>query len=285
MARNEFRFLEPLRVRWAEIDAQNIVFNAHYLMYVDTAIAGYWRALALPYAASMQALGGDLYVKKASLEYHRSARYDDRLEIGIRCGRIGNASMLFHAEVLRGTELLVSGELVYVFADPLTQTSKPVPSQLREIIEGFEAGRPVLEVTVGSWQQLGDQARVLRAEVFVSEQGIPAELEWDDADNDAVHAVARNRLGHSLATGRLTRHAPGVGRIGRMAVARSMRGSGIGRTVLEALIAAARERGDTEVVLHAQMGAATFYSRAGFTARGEPFDEAGIAHLTMARAI
>ena len=61
------RFTHRLRVRWVEVDMQKIVFNAHYLMYLDTAISDYWRALAMPYAAAMADLGGDLYVKKATL--------------------------------------------------------------------------------------------------------------------------------------------------------------------------------------------------------------------------
>ena len=77
MQRSDFRFLERLRVRWAEIDAQQIVFNGHYLMYFDTAIAGYWRALAMPYHETMEALAGDMFVRKATLEYFGSAVYDD----------------------------------------------------------------------------------------------------------------------------------------------------------------------------------------------------------------
>ena len=88
MNRADFRFTERLRVRWAEIDAQQIVFNGHYLAYFDTAVGGYWRALALPYADTMKALGGDLFVRKATLEYLGSARYDDQLEIGVRCLRV-----------------------------------------------------------------------------------------------------------------------------------------------------------------------------------------------------
>src|SRR6476620_11110148 len=93
MQRSDFRFFERLRVRWAEIDAQQIVFNGHYLMYFDTAVAAYWRALAMPYAQTMERLGGDLYVRKATLEYLASARYDDVLEIGMRCARIGTSSI------------------------------------------------------------------------------------------------------------------------------------------------------------------------------------------------
>jgi YbgC/YbaW family acyl-CoA thioester hydrolase len=137
MKRNEFRFLERLRVRWAEIDAQKIVFNGHYLMYFDTAVAGYWRALALPYAQSMEQLGGDLYVRKATLEYEASAVYDDVIDVGIRSARVGTSSILFSAAVFRREQLLVGGELVYVFADPATQRSQPVPAALREVLQSF----------------------------------------------------------------------------------------------------------------------------------------------------
>ena len=65
MKRDEFRFFHPLRVRWAEVDMQKIVFNAHYLMYFDTAVADYWRALAMPYEEAMHLLQGDLYATQA----------------------------------------------------------------------------------------------------------------------------------------------------------------------------------------------------------------------------
>jgi YbgC/YbaW family acyl-CoA thioester hydrolase len=285
MKRNEFRFLERLRVRWAEIDAQKIVFNGHYLMYFDTAIAGYWRALALPYAQTMEYLGGDLFVRKATLEYEGSARYDDVLDVGIRCARIGNSSMLFSAAAFRQDELLVSGELVYVFADTPSQASKSVPQELRDVLQAFEAGKAMVEVRVGSWQELGGDARAIRTAVFVQEQKIPADMEWDEADGDCIHAVAFNRFGVPLATGRLLQHVPGVAKIGRMAVVQTMRGSHVGRSVLDALMKAARERGDHEALLHAQLSAAPFYARAGFSERGVPFDEAGIAHIEMVRAL
>ncbi len=285
MKRGEYRFFDHLRVRWAEIDAQKIVFNAHYLMYFDTAVASYWRALALPYAETMESLGGDLYVRKATVEYHGSARYDDRLDIGMRCARIGNSSIQFLGGVFRGDDLLVEGELIYVFADPRTQTSRPVPPALRDMLQGFEAGQPMVEVRVGDWAALGAHASAIRTEVFVNEQRIPAEMEWDAADADGVHAVAYNRLGLPLATGRLLQHVPGVAKIGRMAVSQAVRGSGVGREVLQALMAAAQGRGDREVLLHAQQSAAPFYARAGFTARGETFEEAGIPHVEMVRAL
>jgi YbgC/YbaW family acyl-CoA thioester hydrolase len=285
MRRSDFRFHERLRVRWAEIDSQRIVFNAHYLTYIDTAVAGYWRALALPYAATMEELGGDLFVRKATLEYEASARYDDVLDVGIHCARIGNSSLLFAATVFRQDEPLVVGELVYVFADADGQAARPVPPALRAVLEGFEAGQPMLDVRVGSWRELEATARPIRAEVFIGEQQIPADMEWDDADVDAVHAVAFNRLGRALGTGRMLEHVPGVAKIGRMAVAASSRHGGVGRAVLDSLLAAARARGDREAVLHAQLGAAPFYERAGFARRGPEFDEAGIAHVEMLRVL
>jgi len=284
MKRSDFRFRERLRVRWVEIDAQKIVFNGHYLMYADTAVAGYWRALALPYASTMEQLGGDLYVRKATVEYHGSARLDELIDVGMRCASIGNSSMVFEAGIFRAEELLVSVALVYVFADPATQTSKPVPPALREVLQDFEAGRPMVEVHVGAWREWGDAARAIRSAVFVQEQRIPAELEWDDADASCVHALAVNRFGVPLATGRLQAHAPGVAKVGRMAVASVLRGSGIGRQVLDALIEVSRARGDREVMLHAQLSAAPFYARAGFAPRGPVFEEAGIPHVEMVRA-
>ena len=279
--RQHFRFFHRLRVRWVEVDMQKIVFNAHYLMYFDTAMADYWRALALPYDASMQVLGGDIYVKKASIEFHASAHADDQLDVALKCSRIGTSSLVFTGAIFRGDEHLISGELIYVFADPATQTSKPVPAALRAIMEGYEAMEPMVRVELGTWSALEQQARQVRTEVFLEEQKIPVEMEWDEQDASAIHAVARNRLGLPVGTGRLLQHAPGVGRIGRMAVNRVLRGSNVGRDLLRALMTAASQRGDHEVVLHAQRTAEGFYARLGFAPRGEPFEEAGIVHIEM----
>ena len=285
MQRQNFRCMHRLRVRWAEVDMQKIVFNAHYLMYIDTAMSEYWRALALPYEASMHILGGEMYVKKATVEYHASAKLDDTLDVGLRCARIGNSSCLFEAAIFCGDRLLVTGELVYVFADPATQTSTPVPAALRARLEGYEAGAEMVEVRTGDWNTLGRDAARLRTAVFVREQGIPADVEADALDASARHAVLYNRLGQPVATGRLLQQAPGVSRIGRMAVDRSVRGAQWGRVLLAALVEAARARGDTQVQLHAQCSAQGFYERAGFTVAGAPYEEAGLAHVLMTQAL
>ncbi|MRD49771.1 YbgC/FadM family acyl-CoA thioesterase [Caenimonas koreensis] len=285
MKRQDFRFFHRLRVRWAEVDMQKIVFNAHYLMYVDTAVADYWRALAMPYEEAMHLLDGDIYARKATVEFNASARMDERLDVGVKCTRIGTSSMNFTGAIFRDNDLLVTVELVYVFADPATQTSRPVPQALRELLLGFEAGEDMLNVVTGDWARLGADAQRIRSDVFIEEQRIPAELEWDEDDKTALHVVIYNRLGQTLATGRLLQHAPGVAKIGRVAVHRVLRGSRVGARVMATLMEAARARGDHEVILNAQRSAEPFYLGLGFAPRGDAFDEAGIAHIEMVRPL
>ncbi|MBI1394657.1 MAG: YbgC/FadM family acyl-CoA thioesterase [Betaproteobacteria bacterium] len=142
MARSEFRFFHPLRVRWAEVDRQGIVFNAHYLLYCDVGITEYWRRIGLPYPEGLIEHGSDLYVVKATLEYHRSALYDDEIDVGVRVARIGRSSLVFGVEMHRGDDHLVSGEIVYVNADPETRRSSAVPAFLRDAVRAFEGRDP-----------------------------------------------------------------------------------------------------------------------------------------------
>ncbi|MEY2804303.1 MAG: hypothetical protein RL657_1639 [Pseudomonadota bacterium] len=138
-----------------------------------------------------------------------------------------------------------------------------------------------MKLVTGTWNELQASAAALRTAVFVREQGVPQELEWDAEDHSALHAVVLDEAGQALATGRLLQHAPGVARIGRMAVAREWRGRGLGRQVLQALMQAARDRGDLRVMLHAQTSARGFYEQAGFQPEGALFAEAGIEHIEM----
>ncbi len=262
---------------------QKIVFNAHYLMYFDTAIADYWRELALPYDVTMQSQGGDLYVKKAVVEYHASARIDDQLDVALRCSRIGSSSVVFDGAIFRGEQNLVSGELIYVFADPSTQTSKPLPNALREIMLAYEAGEAMVQIDLGDWLSLGRDVVALRTEVFLDELGLSGQSQEDAGDPQAIHAMVRNRLGLPVATGCLLQRTPGVGQIGRIAVTRVLRGSRLGRQMLGTLLEAAAKRGDREVTLLSPLANQGFYAKLGFVARGEPFDEAGVAHTEMAR--
>lgn len=285
MNRSDFRFFDRLRVRWSEVDMQKIVFNGHYLMYFDTAMTAYWRATAMPYHDTMAQLQGDLFVRKATLEYLGSARYDEQCDVGLRCARIGTSSMGFIAALFRGEQLLVHGELIYVFADPVSQSSRPVPPPLRGVLEGYERGESMIDLRVGSWAAVGAQAQALRRAVFVEEQQIPAQLDEDGADADAVHALVLNRFGQGVATGRLSSIGAARSKIGRMAVHAALRGSGVGRAMLNGLVEAARARGDREVMLHAQASAVPFYLRNGFSPVGPAFEEAGIAHQEMHRVL
>ncbi|MEG0921434.1 MAG: YbgC/FadM family acyl-CoA thioesterase [Comamonas sp.] len=278
-----FRCRNRQRVRWSEVDLQKVVFNAHYLSYVDIGISEYWRQLAMPYEEGTQRLGGELFLKATQIEYHASARLDDVIDIGVRCVKLGNTSVQFEAGIFCADKLLVSASMVYVFANAQQQPTI-IPDAYRSMVQRFEAGESVVEVKTGSWNQLGQEAMRLRMQVFVREQGIPAELEADAYDVTSLHAVVINGVGMCVATGRmLPGSEPDVMRIGRMAVARPLRGTSLGRQVLDALVDTARSSGKRRVELHAQRTAENFYRRAGFVVLGEPYEEAGIAHITMVK--
>ncbi len=280
--RDDFRFFDRLRVRWAEVDMQKIVFNGHYLMYFDTAVAAYWRALALPYHETMHALQGDLYVRKATLEYEGSARYDDACDVGLRCARIGNSSMLFKAALFRGEQRLVHGELVYVFADPATQTSRPVPPSLRAALDRFEAGGSMLDVETAAWRGLATETAALRQAVWADELGQPEAAAIDADDATATHALARNRMGLAVGCGRLASDDGRIGQVSRMSVLQAVRGGGVGRALLSALVAQARQQGLHMLRLQAQRSAVGFYARAGFAvAHAEPLLLGGVPHVPM----
>jgi predicted GNAT family N-acyltransferase len=132
---------------------------------------------------------------------------------------------------------------------------------------------------IATWKDLGAGARAVRQAVFVEEQKVPAHLEWDDHDDDCVQLLATDADGNAIGTGRLLAD----GAIGRIAILAPHRGQGLGRAIMEALIAEARRRGLTEVYLTAQTQAMAFYEKLGFTLAGGEFLEAGIPHITMKR--
>jgi acyl-CoA thioester hydrolase len=142
MAREDFAFFHPLRVRWAEVDMQGIVFNGHYLTYFDVAFTEYWRATGLPNVLLQAQAGQELFARKAVIEYHGPARFDDILDIGVRCAGFGRSSIRFLLEIHRGEDYLVSGELVYVYADTAVRKGVPVPNDWRTAITRFEKCPP-----------------------------------------------------------------------------------------------------------------------------------------------
>ncbi|HET9699953.1 MAG TPA: GNAT family N-acetyltransferase [Burkholderiales bacterium] len=132
-----------------------------------------------------------------------------------------------------------------------------------------------------TWSEAEPRLREVRAAVFMAEQGVPAELEWDGLDPMCVHFLALCAKGEAVGTARLTSD----GHVGRMAVRAPWRGRGVGRSLMEAVLAAARRRGMRCVVLNAQVHAQGFYLRFGFTPEGGEFLDAGIPHLRMTRRL
>ena len=156
----------------------------------------------------------------------------------------------------------------------------------RDIVELFDRVPPYTRVDIveygieeGNWNTLGAAAGPLREAVFVREQGVPKEMEYDEFDAASLHVLARGPDGEAIGTGRLLPD----GHVGRMAVLPAWRGQGVGAALLCRLMEVAGRRGLPRLVLHAQTAAADFYARFAFVREGAPFMEAGIPHVLMAR--
>ncbi|WP_030380310.1 MULTISPECIES: GNAT family N-acetyltransferase [unclassified Streptomyces] len=151
------------------------------------------------------------------------------------------------------------------------------------------------EVRVAEGSADREACFAVRKEVFVVEQGVPQDIEYDAHDADAVHVLAVRRAdGVPLGTGRLLSGEaaaaknggePSVGSLGRLAVTKEARGLGVGAALVRAIEDAARERGLTAVDLHAQTHALGFYRRLGYEAYGPEFPDAGIPHRAMRRPV
>lgn len=127
------------------------------------------------------------------------------------------------------------------------------------------------------WQEAKHELKRVREAVFIVEQNVPAELEWDGLDPNARHVLAQSRGGVAMGTARLLPD----GQIGRLAVLKEWRGLGVGNALLEALLQMARTRGFSEVFLNSQTRAVAFYSRRGFKVASGEFMDAGIPHVKM----
>jgi acyl-CoA thioester hydrolase len=144
MARQDFAFSHTLRVRWAEVDMQGIVFNGHYLTYFDVAFTEYWRAVGLPNIFLQAEEGREMFARKATIEYHRPAHFDDMIDIGVRCAILGRSSVRFVLEIYRGDDYLISGELLYVYADTMARKGVPLPDDWRVTMSRFEKVAPAV---------------------------------------------------------------------------------------------------------------------------------------------
>src|SRR3954465_4894632 len=136
MSREKFWFYFPFRVRYSEIDAQGVVFNAHYLTYFDTSITEYFRALGYDQYADSRKTGIDFHVVKSLIEYKAPVLFDWELDVGARGARIGNTSISFELAIFRkgGQDALVTGEIVWVYTDQKSHRPVPIPASIRDFI-------------------------------------------------------------------------------------------------------------------------------------------------------
>ena len=130
---------------------------------------------------------------------------------------------------------------------------------------------------IASWRDDGPGLRAVREAVFIGEQHVPSELEWDEFDAHCIHMLATDAAGNAIGTSRLLTD----GTIGRMAVLKAWRGRGVGTALLLRLLEEARSQHLQRIVLHAQTHASGFYRKLGFEMVGEEFIEAGIPHVRM----
>jgi predicted GNAT family N-acyltransferase len=136
-------------------------------------------------------------------------------------------------------------------------------------------------VREASWSRDREALAAIRKKVFIEEQRVPAEMEWDGFDEGAMHALALDREEKPVGCGRLLPN----GSIGRMAVLKDWRRRGVGSALLNALTSKARALELDRVYLHAQTYVKEFYQRHGFTRIGDEFVEAGIPHVTMIKRL
>jgi acyl-CoA thioester hydrolase len=148
MAREDYNCAHRLRVRWAEVDMQKVVFNGHYLTYIDTAFADYFRAIGLAYPGGyVDKYSNDIFLRKATVDYLGSAHYDDELAVHCRVAKLGRSSMTFLFEIWRerpdpSSAPLIAAELVYVNADPKTMKAARLPDDVRTRVCSYERTAP-----------------------------------------------------------------------------------------------------------------------------------------------
>jgi acyl-CoA thioester hydrolase len=143
MARTDFQFAWPFRVRYSEVDGQMIVFNAHYLTYFDTAITEYFRALPYDYRGQVTRTGEDFHTVRTLVEYQQPILFDEDIEVCVRTSRLGRSSITFLLEIHpQGREdLRATGEVVWVNTDQATHKSAAVPVELSDKISSLEGDR------------------------------------------------------------------------------------------------------------------------------------------------
>ena len=140
MAKSDFKFAWPFRVRYSEVDGQRIVFNAHYLTYYDTAITEYFRALPYDYMSQVERTGEDYHTVRTLVEYQQPIEFDEDIEVLVRTSRLGRASLTFLLEIHpKGAEdIRATGEGVWVNTDQGTHKSAALPQELVDKLLSLE---------------------------------------------------------------------------------------------------------------------------------------------------
>ena len=140
MAKSDYHFFFPFRIRYAETDGQGIVFYGNYLTFFDTAIYEYFRALPFDFESHVENTGADFHTVHVSMDFHSPARFDDQIEAGVRTRSFGRTSLTFDVEIFscETSESLVKGSLVWVNTDQSAHRSVPLPEDLIRRIRDLE---------------------------------------------------------------------------------------------------------------------------------------------------
>lgn len=148
MAKSDFKFMTTVRVRWMECDAQGIVYNGAYLGYLEVGQAEYYRNLGFAIYIIPKSGYFDFAVVKSTQEFKAPAKVDEIIELHVRISKIGTTSLILNLEIYpEGSDrLLTSIETVYVGYDAATESSRPVPDAIRQLVTHFEETGEVLPI-------------------------------------------------------------------------------------------------------------------------------------------
>jgi len=140
MDRSAFGFFAPFRARYSEIDAQGVVFNAHYLTYFDSALNEYFRETGFKFIDEAQKTGFDFHVVKTLVEYKKPIPYDQEFDVGVQTSRVGNSSLTFTLAIFPKSQndVFATGEVVWVYTDQSTGKPSPVRADLVEKIKRLD---------------------------------------------------------------------------------------------------------------------------------------------------
>lgn len=144
----------------------------------------------------------------------------------------------------------------------------------------IESGDCMYQVKHGRWDQLRQDAKLIRTQVFICEQGITEADEWDDQDLISQHFVIYDQ-DQPIATARLLENNS----VGRVAVLKAYRGQGLGQMIMLEIISYAQKQRRSVLTLSSQVRAISFYKKLGFTVQGNSYDECGIPHIEMTMSL